>query len=78
MELPATVSFGATFFLTPRSPGTSATTSAVLAVVWLVHYGNRGWYFPLSIRVAPGSKTSFGGPNATHTTYLVFYHHVQV
>ena len=60
MELPATVSFLATFFLTPRSPNTSATTSAALAAVWVVHYGNRGWYFPLNIRVAPGTKTSFG------------------
>src|SRR5258706_13393892 len=27
--------------------------------MWLVHYGNRGFYFPLHMRVARGGKSSF-------------------
>src|SRR2546430_14412139 len=27
--------------------------------MWLVHYGNRGFYFPLHMRVARGDKSSF-------------------
>lgn len=63
MELPATVSFLATFFLAapPSDPATGPATgvSVLLAVLWCIHYFNRGWYFPLNIRVAKGSKRSF-------------------
>lgn len=31
----------------------------VLAAIWLMHYGNRGWLFPLSIRQVPGKRGSF-------------------
>ena len=51
MEAPATVSFVATFLLTPAG-APSATTSWVLAALWCVHYANRGWYFPLNIRAS--------------------------
>lgn len=64
MELPATVAFVLTFLLaTPNadsSIGPSPRTSYFLAALFLVHYGNRGWYYPLNIRVAKGSKSSFG------------------
>ncbi|MGW4632749.1 3-oxo-5-alpha-steroid 4-dehydrogenase [Nocardia sp. NPDC004415] len=56
MELPATVVF-AVFFLTGPDP--FSPTPLVLAAIWLVHYGNRGWFFPLSIRQVPGKTSSF-------------------
>lgn len=58
MELPATVSFLATWFLTPAGAPYSIT-SYIFAAIWCVHYSNRGWFFPLSIRVAKDSTTSF-------------------
>lgn len=57
MEIPATAVF-VWFFLMAENPW--RMTPMVLAAIWLLHYGNRGWFFPLSIRVAPGSKSSFG------------------
>eukprot|EP01062_Namystynia_karyoxenos_P020401 TRINITY_DN17727_c0_g1_i1.p2 TRINITY_DN17727_c0_g1~~TRINITY_DN17727_c0_g1_i1.p2 ORF type:complete len:295 (+),score=95.79 TRINITY_DN17727_c0_g1_i1:86-970(+) len=63
MEIPATVSFLATFLLCSPppagAPGPSPLVSYILAALWCVHYFNRGWYFPLNIRVAKGAKTSF-------------------
>ncbi len=56
MEIPATAVFLWFFF---GSDGAWQPTALVLAAVWLIHYGNRGWFFPLSIRVAPGRKSSF-------------------
>jgi 3-oxo-5-alpha-steroid 4-dehydrogenase 1 len=56
MEIPATVVF-AFFYLT--GPGRCDATPLVLAAIWLVHYGNRGWFFPLSIRQVPGKRSSF-------------------
>ncbi|MFQ6329318.1 3-oxo-5-alpha-steroid 4-dehydrogenase [Nocardia sp. CWNU-33] len=56
MEIPATVVF-AVFYLT--GPDRFEPTSLVLALIWLVHYGNRGWFFPLSIRQVPGKRSSF-------------------
>jgi 3-oxo-5-alpha-steroid 4-dehydrogenase 1 len=74
MELPATLSF-LTFFWRGRSAkvraereerdldkkkrGPSGWTPKVLFLVWCLHYGNRGWFFPLNIRVAKGTKQSF-------------------
>lgn len=57
MEIPATASF-LWFFLTSDSSGWTVTT-LLLAGIWMLHYGNRGWFFPLSIRVAKGTKSSF-------------------
>jgi 3-oxo-5-alpha-steroid 4-dehydrogenase 1 len=56
MEIPATVAF-AVFYLT--GPNRFEPTSVVLALIWLLHYGNRGWFFPLSIRQVPGKRSSF-------------------
>ncbi len=42
-----------------RGGGLSRLTSHILALLWAVHYGNRGWYFPLNIRVASGQTASF-------------------
>jgi 3-oxo-5-alpha-steroid 4-dehydrogenase 1 len=59
MELPATVSFLVTWICTPPSDQLSPAISWLLFALWCRHYGNRGWFFPLSIRVAAGSSTSF-------------------
>ena len=56
MEIPATVVFVA-FYLT--GPHRFETVPLVLAAIWLLHYGNRGWFFPLSIRQMPGKRSSF-------------------
>jgi 3-oxo-5-alpha-steroid 4-dehydrogenase 1 len=56
MELPATVVF-AVFYLS--GPDRFEPVPLVLAAIWLLHYGNRGWFFPLSIRQVPGKTSSF-------------------
>ena len=58
MELPATLSFWY-FFLTSRAPHARDPLPVFLAALWGLHYANRGFFFPLSIRVAPGQKSSF-------------------
>jgi 3-oxo-5-alpha-steroid 4-dehydrogenase 1 len=57
MELPATVVFLA-FFVTGTRAG--ELVPIVLCVIWLIHYANRGWYFPLRIRVNKSERRSFG------------------
>jgi 3-oxo-5-alpha-steroid 4-dehydrogenase 1 len=57
MEIPATASF-LWFYLNSDSASWTVTT-LFLGGLWMLHYGNRGWFFPLSIRVAPNSKSSF-------------------
>jgi 3-oxo-5-alpha-steroid 4-dehydrogenase 1 len=56
MEIPATVSF---LWFYVQGPRAAEGVPLVLAAVWLIHYGNRGWFFPLSIRTVPGKKSSF-------------------
>ena len=56
MELPATLSFLYFFFSGPRW---AETVPLVFLGIWLVHYGNRGFFFPLSIRSPRGAKASF-------------------
>ena len=53
MELPATLSFA---YFYPKGSHAWEPMPLFLASLWALHYGNRGWFFPLSIRVAPGSK----------------------
>src|SRR5688500_17469502 len=57
MELPATLSF---LYFFVRGPRRAELVPLVLLVVWLVHYANRGFYFPLSIRASKGERASFG------------------
>ena len=77
MELPATLSFAYNFYQGRKArkaqeekeganagEGPSAKTAMVLAMIWARHYGNRGWYFPLTLRVAKGTKQSFALFNA--------------
>ena len=56
MELPATLSFVYFFF---KSGQASSQLQLFLAALWLLHYGNRGFFFPFSIRVTPGTKSNF-------------------
>jgi 3-oxo-5-alpha-steroid 4-dehydrogenase 1 len=56
MEIPATVVF---LWFYVQGPRALELTPLVLAAIWMIHYGNRGWFFPLSIRVAPGKRSSF-------------------
>ncbi|MGH6628329.1 MAG: 3-oxo-5-alpha-steroid 4-dehydrogenase [Nevskiales bacterium] len=56
MELPATVVFVWFFVQGPRA---TEAMPLMLGVIWLIHYGNRGWFFPLSMRVANQRRSSF-------------------
>ncbi|MFC9995112.1 3-oxo-5-alpha-steroid 4-dehydrogenase [Nocardia sp. NPDC127526] len=56
MEIPATVVFAVAYL---GGPNRFEPTSLVLAAIWILHYGNRGWFFPLSIRQVPGKTSSF-------------------
>ena len=56
MELPATLSFLWFFFDGPRC---FEPVPLVFLGIWLVHYGNRGWFFPWSIRSPRGARASF-------------------
>lgn len=57
MELPATVSF-LVFFLS--GPHRLEPVPLFFLGLWLLHYSNRGFFFPFSMRVPRGAKASFG------------------
>lgn len=59
MELPATVCFWPFFLAGPRA---AEITPMVLAGIWTLHYLNRGFIFPLLIRVPKQGGASFGLP----------------
>ncbi len=56
MELPSTLSF---VFFFSRGPHARETVPMLFAAMWLVHYGNRGFFFPFSIRTAKGERGTF-------------------
>jgi 3-oxo-5-alpha-steroid 4-dehydrogenase 1 len=56
MEIPATVVF---LWFYVHGPRALEPTPLVLGAIWMIHYGNRGWFFPLSIRTVPGKRSSF-------------------
>ncbi len=56
MELPATLAFFPIFFL---GKNCFETVPLILCFIWFVHYGNRGFLFPLSMRVHPDAKKTF-------------------
>lgn len=56
MELPATVSFVVFFF---HGQNSLELVPLIFLGIWLMHYGNRGFIFPLLMRVAKGTKGSF-------------------
>jgi len=57
MELPATVVFIGFFVMGTRR---GELVPIILCAIWLIHYSNRGWYFPLHIRVNKSERRSFG------------------
>jgi 3-oxo-5-alpha-steroid 4-dehydrogenase 1 len=57
MELPATLSF---WFFYLRGPRALETTPLVLAALWTLHYLNRGFLFPLLMRVPKNAPNTFG------------------
>jgi 3-oxo-5-alpha-steroid 4-dehydrogenase 1 len=57
MELPATLSF-LYFYL--RGPNRAELVPMIFCGMWLIHYANRGFFFPLSIRTPKGAKATFG------------------
>ena len=56
MEAPATVVFLVAYL---TGPARFEPAPLVLAGIWVLHYGNRGWFFPLAIRQAPGKQSTF-------------------
>jgi 3-oxo-5-alpha-steroid 4-dehydrogenase 1 len=57
MELPATLSF---LYFFSQGPNSGDLVPMIFAGVWCIHYANRGFIFPALMRVARGSKSSFG------------------
>ena len=57
MELPATLSF-IWFYFHGKNAG--EIVPMFFLGIWLLHYGNRGFVFPLLMRVAKGSRGTFG------------------
>jgi 3-oxo-5-alpha-steroid 4-dehydrogenase 1 len=56
MELPATLSF---WWFYAHGPHRGELVPMIFAAMWLIHYANRGFLFPFSIRVAQGETRSF-------------------
>lgn len=56
MELPATLSFVIFYF---QGQNRFETVPLFFLGIWLLHYGNRGFLFPLLMRVPKGAKGSF-------------------
>lgn len=56
MEIPATVVFLISYL---TGPARFEPASLVLAGIWVLHYANRGWFFPLAIRQVPGKRSTF-------------------
>lgn len=56
MELPATLSFVFFYF---QGQNRFELVPLIFLGIWLIHYGNRGFIFPLLMRVANGAKGSF-------------------
>lgn len=57
MELPATLAF---WFFYLQGPRRFETVPLVLAGLWTLHYANRGFIFPLLMRVPKGTGNTFG------------------
>lgn len=56
MELPATLSFAWFYF---HGQNRFEVVPLFFLGIWLLHYGNRGFVFPLLMRVARGSRGTF-------------------
>ena len=55
MELPATLVFVVVWAMA----GNFSAPALVFGAIWLVHYANRGWFFPLTLKVREGQKGTF-------------------
>ncbi len=55
MEIPATISF---LYFYPQGDNAWKPVPMFLAFLWLRHYSNRGWYFPLTLKVQGKSTFS--------------------
>ncbi|MEI8258303.1 MAG: 3-oxo-5-alpha-steroid 4-dehydrogenase [Deltaproteobacteria bacterium] len=56
MELPASLSF---VYFFAQGTRRAEAVPLVFLCMWLAHYGNRGFYFPFSMRVVRGVRGSF-------------------
>jgi 3-oxo-5-alpha-steroid 4-dehydrogenase 1 len=56
MELPSWAVFAVAYLSGPRR---AELAPMALAGIWAIHYANRGFFFPLSIRTPRGGSTSF-------------------
>ena len=56
MELPATLSF---VWFYSHGQNAAELVPMFFLGIWLLHYGNRGFIFPLLMRVAKGDRGSF-------------------
>ncbi len=56
MELPASISFLFFYF---QGDNSLETVPLIFLGIWCMHYGNRGFIFPMLMRVAKGAKGSF-------------------
>jgi 3-oxo-5-alpha-steroid 4-dehydrogenase 1 len=57
MEIPATVVFWIAYL---AGPNRAELTPMVLATIWMIHYTNRGFIFPLLIRTPKNKGANFG------------------
>ena len=57
MELPATLSF--LYFFLFHGERRAELVPIIFLVIWLIHYGNRGFAFPMLMRVPIGQTSSF-------------------
>jgi len=56
MELPATLSFLFFYF---QGQNATELVPLIFLGIWLIHYGNRGFIFPMLMRVAKGADSTF-------------------
>jgi 3-oxo-5-alpha-steroid 4-dehydrogenase 1 len=56
MELPATLSFLFFYF---QGDHRFETVPLIFLGIWIMHYGNKGFVFPMLMRVVKGQKSSF-------------------
>lgn len=71
MEIMATVSF---LFFYPQGPNARRPVPLLFATLFLLHYANRGWFFPWAMRVAPGTKASFSITVAVSGLFVTALH----
>jgi len=71
MEFPATITFIIVYINSGR-PG--HPVSIVFLIIWLIHYGYRGFLFPYLIRVNPGFKETFNLSVVSSGWMVTFLH----